>query len=786
MKRISLHALLALTAGLLLAQAGFQHGAAQVTTPTPGPAPQVTAAPGWPWVPIPTAATTNPAAEPGPSTVEPAAPDTPVGALTHADLLTLEQLGEREFVLNGPYDSHSLSFGLPGDWSLADGAGLELFLAAAFRSGERAGAAAGLPGGVLNVYFNDELLRAVQLDQAGSREELLAIPFSALDSTRGDGRHELKLVLDSGQACAVDQQLNVTVRSSSRFSFPHSLVAPSTDLTLFPRPLFHDAAWLDSAVIVVPEHPSAPELQSALTVAAGLGNLTGGELALKLVTAANLTPEVQAGSHLVLVGKAGSLALLNELPLPMPLQGQAFPPLDASADDGVLQMVNSPWSLAKVVLVVSGNSDAAVVKAAQALSTGALRPNTQPNLALVANVLPQPAPLAIPVDQTLAGLGYREQTFDRVGDNDFQYSFVVPAGQAAQPEAYVDLAYSHSELLNYERSGLVALLNDQPIGSVRFSDQTSRKINRARIAVPASVLLPGKNTLELRADLLPRDSCTSPELVGLWATVWSESNLHLPLQPFAFKAEQVFDLAGFPYPFTLNPSLGDTAFVLPHDDLQTWNVALQLAAYLGYRSHGPLVALQAYYPDALPEAAQQANHLLLVGRPSQFPLLQSARQALPAPFEAGSDIAMERGMPVAYRVPGDARLGYLQLFSSPWNKARVVLGVLGSSPDGLQSAGNALIQAPLQARLSGNFAVLRNRQLLTADTRLLKDQPQTSAGFVPVEGSSPELTGSADPLQAAAPGAQRPLWVLLAALGVMLLIVALLGVRAWLHARRAA
>ena len=76
----------------------------------------------------------------------------------------------------------------------------------------------------------------------------------------------------------------IAIHTDSVLTIPHGSVAPKTDLANFPSPIFQSGlTYADSALLVIPDHPSIAELQSVLTVAAGLGNLTSGGLVLDAV-----------------------------------------------------------------------------------------------------------------------------------------------------------------------------------------------------------------------------------------------------------------------------------------------------------------------------------------------------------------------------------------------------------------------------------------------------------------------------------------------------------------------
>ena len=145
-------------------------------------------------------------------------------------------------------------------------------------------------------------------------------------------------------------------------------------------------------------------------------------------------------------------------------------------------MVHSPWTAQRVVLLVSGNTDAAVVKAAQAVSTGVLRSHTAPNISVIQRVQTSIQELSQQSDFTLLDRGYNNTLLKRHGTNSVTYNFYIPPDKILGADAYFELVYGNSALLDYGRSGLVIQVNGQPIGSVRFSDTSaSRTMNRVQI-----------------------------------------------------------------------------------------------------------------------------------------------------------------------------------------------------------------------------------------------------------------------------------------------------------------
>lgn len=690
----------------------------------------------------------------------------PPGA-EEASTLSFAQLGSREQRLRGPSDSAYLDFSLPATWALSSGAALRLDYNAFF-----AGAAARSFGGTLQVVLNGVTLATFLLDRPGEQAATIAISPAALTPALPDGRHSLAVILDTDEQCDSADHTSVVIRPSSALVLPHRVVAPPTDLARLPYPIAQRSFEPDAATIVVPDAPSAAELQGALTIAAGLGRMAGRGLELSLTPAGQLSDEARATTHLIVVGRPAGLPLLRAARLPAPARPSGFAAPGAQPGDGVVQLAVSPWNAGNVLLAAGGDDGAAVIKAAQAISAGALRTGARPDLALVAAVTPPPAAPALSLDQTFRDLGYDTQQLYGLGSQYAGYRFDLPPGAAVGEEAYLDLAFVHTALLDYDQSAVTVSLNDEPIASLRLDDSSTR-LGAARVALPPATLRPGSNQLTFRADLLPRAVCADPRGNGLWFTIRPESSLHLPLAPAdAGRSAPEADLSRYPLPFTASPNLSDLAFVVGTDDPAGWEAAALLAFDLGAQMQGSLVNLAVAYADAVPPELREGRHLLVVGQPAALPILGELGAALPAPFAPGNSLAAEPDAPVTYRLDAGAAVGYLQLAAGPWGDERAVLAVLGSSEQALAWAGAALTSPQLRGRLTGNLAVVRGEQIESRDTR-------------PAAGASPEVPAAEAPVAEAPAGPSLLLLVGLAA-GGLAALAAGSAAAVWWSRRRAA
>jgi hypothetical protein len=710
-------------------------------------------------------------------------------------VLTFKDLGSPEIVMRGPYGTGNVRFNVPAHWILQDGAQLQLTISS-FVAGDQAKESPndGFLGAMLDVYFNGELQQSLPLKSGTDINYNVPIRASDLQSPRKDGSLEISFFLNASIDCDYAfHQTTVLVSSNSALFMPYEEGPLKLDLRRLPWPMYQPELQMQvdatPGIVVVPVNASTDEMQAALVAMATFGRMTNGKFPLRLVVANQLTEELRGSSNLILVGNSSRMPILQQLELPIPVQDSRFSDSQVQSDDGLLQMTVSPWATAKSILVVSGNSDIGVVKAAQALSTGNLQTGLRSSYSVIASVMPislntaspSGSALANSADVSLSDLGYGPETVIGIGVNWFSYEFVIPVGQQPSEKPYIDIDFSSSALVDPARSGFIAYINGELIGSARFTDETS-SVSTARVDIPSSLLKAGRNRFEVSANLIPRDVCSIGSFSGLWMSIFPESNLHMPLKPAAADNLVAEDLDLYPYPFVNDPSLATTMFVLPSKDSASWNIAGDIAYDIGKRATGAVLAFDVAYNDSTSETINKEYNLILIGTPQDFPLIYEMKDNLPAYYEDGSNIAVVKDQQVVYRISSDKDLGYLQLFSPPWDDKLAVLAVLGTSSKGVGYAEHALIDPEMRGRLKGNFATVDGDQTIVVNTRTgigtgLLEPNLGSAVSIEQPTQQPILPdGAVDPASA-----QKA--ILPALIAVLVLMVIVIVIAIWLRRR---
>jgi hypothetical protein len=687
-------------------------------------------------------------------------------------VVTFGELGFQETSLVSPFDSTRVLFSIPANWRLVPNGEVALEYEITLTGADVGliGSEQNPYGGSLLVTFNDELVSTIALRDLGPQTMQLTLPATALDSVRQDGRHELTISLSAQFSCLYNIRALVVVKPTSSFKLPFEVSAPVLDLSRLPAP-FHlrDALLPDKTVVVVPDEPDPKELQAALNVMSGFGSLVGEAFDFGIAPVGELTDAVLAESNLIFVGRPEQFDRLAEINFPLGVENNRFVNLPAESEtDGVLEMAVSPWNESKTVLLVGGNSTEAVLKAAQAISSGRILIYENPALAYVADVQLLSRTLPVVEDFTLQSLGYKTETLSGIGLNSVQYIFNASKEQLNSKDATIDIIYYHSGLLDYGLSSFSVELNNQLIASSAFSKE-SEQLSTLNIKIPPGILRFGENRLTVSARLFAITSCDTTGFANPWLTISDQSNIHLPANtdPNAV-SPWLLDLKFYPDLFTTSSDLGDVAFVLPKANPSTWKIAGQLAYQLG-RTANPLISnLDAVYADEVPQPVLAEKSLIVIGRSSTVPFLSQINDQLPAPFDFENDTASESHMQVVYRIPSGMSVGYLQLMNSPFNIEKPILVLAGNSEDGLVMAGNTLLLNELRNQLTGVFAVTNGTQVATANA----SSTFSAVGTLVPPGQAVVTTPF--PVSSSAPATlETPFWLLpvLIASGIAVLLI---------------
>ena len=692
------------------------------------------------------------------------------------DLFTFSELGYAESFMVGPYDVVDILFSIPDSWNLITGTYMRLkFSYALGGAGVSRINEANWVGGTILIRFNDEPVQSVLLEDFENQTIDIVFPLETLQTESKDGRHRLRFFLDASVNCDFeDLQTVLMIESDSFIKFVYNIEKPTNDLSFFPNPYYlPDSIVPGKVVISIPDNPSPIELKAGLAISAGLGSITNGESDVEMFQNSELNDELLSANHLIFVGLSKNFQQFQNMDLPIALEDGRFSLPENLSENGVILSVDSPWNPLKSIMLVGGNSDEAVIKAALAVSSGEIVGSGISNLSLVDQIyLAQKLEQSI-VDRTLTDLGFQTSTLGTFGEVYYEITFNATSDQSKSEGAYIDLITMRSDLLDLNRSGVMLILNDEVVGTVGFSG-TDSSVNREKIEFLPNFVRRGENRLEFISSLVPYDTCYSSDLEASWVTLSENSIIHLPVSDQQIDIGERLDLDNYPQMFFGGQGFSDLAIILPRNNGPAFQYASKLAFFLGNTGNSNIANLDVYYSDEVPDEILTTKNLIFLGTPILLPQLSDIKEYLPATFVEGSNDVIQPQMDVNFSVLSDTSVGYIELLESPWNSDNVVLLALGNSDLGVSFAKNALTDEALINELRGNFAAVFGAQIKSVDTRIIS----SSVSPMPLPVLEDEPIGEvqvSEPINSQVSNpVSRPAWLIPIIFGFSILMLGLI------------
>lgn len=605
-------------------------------------------------------------------------------------------LNLEEITLRGPYDVADYSFNLPASWKLKEDVVLQLVTTIQLASGDSSTK--------LTVKLNDSFTQTIRLDANGSQTFWIPIPSSNFKVVE---TNSLEVVLDNYLDCVRGNRAAMVIQSDSIFNVEYEVAPPAIDLRNLPYPFYDGIVDDTPLLLVIPDEALAQDVQAALTVASSFGKMTDNKLQTTIMSEADLTSTDLNTHNIIYIGSSEKLMTLKDLELPIPSGENGFDV--PQSDSGILQIIHSPYNENNTILVVSGNSNDAVVKAAQGLSFDTILTNAGANVALVSSIeeIAETANFIKPTSD-FRSIGFETILFNQVGYNSHDYEFFINPDQIIEysGEIYIDLAITHSALISYDKSRLSIRINGLPIGSIPLNNTTYNQ-EFTRFKIPGTALKARKNVLSVEANLSPNEECVGNIPDDIWLSIGSNSIFQLPLITTTSSSLQL--LKDYPFPAAISLTLDNTVFVLAKDNQESWQIALSLAADLGAQKAGKLLVPQVIFDTEVDLDSLTDKNVIAIGL-TDNEAIQSLLENRVSNTEMGSSNLTQ--FAVDFYQPDEVDLGYLHLIQSSEDNNEITFSILGTSNAGLEIAYNVLSDASQRALLNGNEAIVNGSQIL--------------------------------------------------------------------------
>ncbi|HEY9746674.1 MAG TPA: cellulose biosynthesis cyclic di-GMP-binding regulatory protein BcsB [Oculatellaceae cyanobacterium] len=257
----------------------------------------------------------------------------------------------------------------------------------------------------LEILMNGKAIKSVPLDDKNGKslaELTIDIPTEEVH-TFNDLEYRFHLYPEKYDMCRFVTDVHIwgTIHNTSWIEFPGEVKAALPDVGLINDGGFPFTAYQDMSqtVAVLPDSVSRTDLQAMLQLFTRLGRESYSHkgLELKAYHAKSLPDDVKKGNNLILIGKKGQNTLFEQLKDKSSLltegawntlqedQKRKVAQLHYAPGQGIVEQLLSPWNESRVVMLLTGENDTAMVRNAQLFENDAWFKKINPGNLVVVN-----------------------------------------------------------------------------------------------------------------------------------------------------------------------------------------------------------------------------------------------------------------------------------------------------------------------------------------------------------------------------------------------------------------
>lgn len=431
----------------------------------------------------------------------------------------------------------------------------------------------------LQVIVNDQVIKHIPLTKENAQGSKLTLPLP-IGALKDFNTLTFRVEQHYTDKCEdpLDKSLWTQILPATKIIFDYAPTVPSVTLNQYPYPIIDTLTYSPAKVhFVTSRNASASELQAMLMVNIHLAQQAQDHELMSRVTFGNSTgPDAE---HVVLVGTpnnipeaakfqtAGAYALQNGQWVNKS-NGQAL-----SQDQGVIAFFQAPGSKEHTVLIVSGNSDEAVLKAARYLTTRPKLEGLSGQVAVVPNGWAPSGSRTNKVprfidnqSRTFRELGFEIQEVHKINAPPITYQVpIVSEFRKSGGKLWLDLNFSYSPKLNPEYSSLELRMNDVSIANIPLTNENGEQGKHVSIPV-SSELIRTRNNLVAQFHLMPDKYgwCVDNYVDNAWGKIMDDSQFRVE-GSVASRLPDVGLLNNTMYPYSKDDHLQNLQVVIPNE-----------------------------------------------------------------------------------------------------------------------------------------------------------------------------------------------------------------------------
>ncbi|WP_373532112.1 cellulose biosynthesis cyclic di-GMP-binding regulatory protein BcsB [Vampirovibrio sp.] len=430
----------------------------------------------------------------------------------------------------------------------------------------------------LQISVNDKVIQHIPLTKENAEGTKMTIPLP-VGLLKDFNTLNFRVQQHYTDQCEdpLDKSLWTQILPATRLVFDYQPVVPKVDLGMFPYPIIDALTYSPAKVhYITGKTASEKELQALAYVNVHLAQQAQDHELKSRVTFDNTSgPDTE---HLVFVGKGDSIPSAAQFAGAFgnyALQGGQWINRQTgqtlASDQGLILFFQAPGSKEHTVLVVTGNSDEAVMKAAEYLT---LRPK-ESTLTGMAQEVPSgwntPGTRTSKVPRFVEGqtrtfqqLGFEIQEVHKINAPPITYEVpIVGKFHQSGGKLWLDLNYSYSPQLNPEFSSLELRMNDVSIANLPLLNPAGEQMVRASVPISNELIHP-RNQLVAQFHLMPDKYgwCVDNYMDNAWGKIMDDSQLRVEGSPNSYLPDAGL-LNNTMYPYSKTDNLENVHLAVP-------------------------------------------------------------------------------------------------------------------------------------------------------------------------------------------------------------------------------
>jgi len=595
--------------------------------------------------------------------------------------------GETDYVASGVFSDLYYWFNVPENWDLSGNNYLFLVLSSSPLLIS--------PDSTITVYLNDVPIQTTLLPGLNSDRDTLkvTIPLDMVWRGFNELRFRFYLRVIDKECRDVDNPAAwATIHKESALHLEYKVPTGKYDLADYPFPFILEGKnQVRSAVFVVPENPTAAEIETASSIISFLISRAQLEKYDYSIYTEKSLPEGYEGEHLVFIGEKTRNSLAKRFPdVKTPKKGE-----------GSVGIFPSPYTNAKAALIVTGGDGEGLLRAAGVLSNEIYSAQLEGKTTTITEKLFEKSSRAGDIRKgtiRLSDIGYGDMKTRGAYRSIISFSFSVPPHIRLLEGSYLNVVFSHSPLVKSDLSTLSIEINNIPVKAVALSEANSE---RAMLKVPIPNNLLDNDFFKIDAryylDLGLKD-CAHEYVEAAWGVIHEDTFFQLE-----YEITRNPTLQQFPGLFIDHGGDFDGSIVVPDEvGPGTLKLLSSLAAVVGRHLQGKSGRIKIIKSSDA-GAKEKKGNLLFVGSPLDIKLLREAAGKLPVGFD--KEGIPEPNEKAPFLKDYASKRALLEVSVSPFAANRFIFVVAGSD-DSLKLAAETFADDRLYSALDGDVALV--------------------------------------------------------------------------------